>query len=135
MGANIYKYSVEELVDPLLKQFRDFYSNTNLRNTHLETPYIKVYVRKSRRLHDGGEVNCVDIASIAILNSINRGRGVFTMFLGRLLKEYPSQSFYVESIVNPIIMIVTGKFGFVTTPHSHPLCPDQILVRKEYDFK
>lgn len=129
MARSIYKHTVEELVDPLIEQFRTFYFNPSLKNVHLTTDDVRIYVRKSRRFHEGNEVRCIDIASIAILNDKNRGRGLFTMFLDRLLKEYPTQSFYVESIVNPVIMIVTEKFGFVTTPLSHPMCPDQILIR------
>lgn len=129
MGKNTYEHSVEELVDPLIELFNKFYNDPLLRNTHVETDQVKVYVRKSQRHYEGKMVRCLDIASITIVENKNRGRGVFTMFLEKLLKKYPNENFYIESIVNPIVMLITTKFGFVTTPTSHPINPDQILIR------
>lgn len=129
------RLTVEELVTPIVDQFREFYKNTSLKNANLDTDDVKVFVRKSQRYYDGEIINCIDIASITIVYNKNRGRGVFTTLLKRLLEEYPNDNFYIESIVNPIVLFITNKFGFVTTLTSHPSSPDQILVRNKINLK
>lgn len=121
---------VEAIVNPIIKQFRDFY-NSDHKNCGLITNDLNIFVRKSKRLYQGDIVDCIDIVSILIVDEKNRGKGIFTYFLDTVLKEYPNDNFYIESIVNRVVLLVTNKFDFETLPDSHPLSPNQILIRKK----
>jgi len=78
---------------------------SSLRNSWLEYPYMRVYVRRSYRQFAGMRVgrnmepNCLDIANIEVRESHWR-RGICKAFLQRAEDINTLNGIYIESVIN-----------------------------------
>ena len=81
-----------------LKQFL----TSPLRNVWISEPYIRVYVRKSIRLIDNIQRDCLDIGSVEV-EPHKRNKGVFSKFLLKFEKtaKQLNRVVYVENVLNP----------------------------------
>jgi len=72
---------------------------------------ISIYIRKSKRLIEGNLVDCIDVASV---NVVNKGRGEFTNFLDWLISSYSSDFIiFVESVLEERLNGFLKRKGFI----------------------
>ena len=72
----------------------------------------------------------LDLASINLDENL-QGKGIFTSFLKNLLEKYPSDNFYIESIMNPRVITVAEKFGFQKTKIFDNITCDMYILKNE----
>lgn len=72
----------------------------------------------------------LDLASINLDENL-QGKGIFTSFLKNLLEKYPSDNFYIESIMNPKVISIASKFGFQKTKVFENITSDMYILRDE----
>ena len=97
---------------------------SDLRNTHIDEPNLRVYVRKSNRVLDSTVVACLDIGNVTVKEK-RRGQGVFSAFLGRFEEaaRTSNRAVLVESIMEPRLYAFLLRRGYRDTLHSHPIAP------------
>lgn len=104
-----------------LTKFEDFIQS-KLRIVWIEVDGFKMYTRKSKRYFEYQHIDCLDIATI---DAAVTGTGTFTRILEALLEKYPTNHFFVESILNPRLPKFLEKYGFVDFGDNN-----MILVRR-----
>lgn len=102
-------------IEEFLEKYHIFYLS-GIRNTHVEIFPARLYTRKSHRVFQDKTYKCLDIGSINIDRSFQK-RGLFTALLKALIEKYPTENFFIESIVNSDIRKIGDKLGFVL---KHP---------------
>lgn len=117
-----------KIITQTLKEF-DKFKNSSDRNRHIGSA-LRLYVRRSHRLVNGKMYPFLDLASINLDEKL-QGKGIFTSFLKNLLEIYPSDNFYIESIMNPRVITVAEKFGFQKTKIFDNITCDMYILRNE----
>lgn len=86
---------------------------SSTRNTWLHLPTISVYVRKSKRIHEGRLFACLDIANISV-EPDRQQQGVFGNWFkqAELLAQQHFEAIYVESVINPVMEEFCLRHGF-----------------------
>lgn len=112
-----------------LEKYHAFYIG-DVRNLHVEVFPARLYTRKSNRCYNGKMYKCLDIGSINIERSFQK-KGLFTTLLKALIDKYPTENFFIESIVNPDIKKIGDKLGFVLSKPDADKQPgyDMYLIR------
>lgn len=107
--------------DSILNQLELFLSSNSNRSwiwDDQDSPILSIYVRKAHHLVGGKMYKFLDLASISILEE-KQGQGIFTGFLEKIIKKYPTTNIYVESILNPRVRQICQKFGFQDVGESN----------------
>ena len=104
---------MEEHVRDFLWQYDLFYRNKLVRNTRVDVGPVRIYSRRSYRSINGKMLPMLDIASVNVDREFQK-RGYFTAIVKGLLEKYPTENFFIESIVNENVRKVGERFGFKT---------------------
>lgn len=89
-----------------------------LRNKWIRSDVLKIYVRKSKRLLEGQHMDCIDLASMEVIEEENYGKGIFTKFLEEFMKRYSEHNIFVESILTKRFALFFERHGFKRTKES-----------------
>lgn len=96
---------------------------SDLRNFHIENPWIIGYVRKTmRHIIDRGR-KCLDIADVNV-HPDKYGKGVFAEWLKMaetIAPTYGIDGLYVENVINERLPAFLIRNGYVAVPHM-PMC-------------
>lgn len=102
-----------EFLEEAKERARLYGFNGNHRAYIQEPGFEALYVRYCTRNVNGVRYsNTFDIANVAVEEDI-RGTGVFTRFVEKLRREYPSMNLYVENALHPRFQRGLLKMGFI----------------------
>lgn len=110
MPETLSKLDKKVIVNNIVSQILNFWTGPK-RNTWLQNPYLKVYVRKGNHYIENKIEKCLDIANVEVTEEY-RGLGIFQAVLERILIEFKGEIIYVESILNEDLIPFLKRYNF-----------------------
>lgn len=113
----INKANLEMELLEIFMQLDVFLEQVELRNLHLRTKHIEVYVRRSVRAFTGeldsmlSGRNCLDIGDINV-HPDYQGHGVFRRFIEYATQVSPYRFLLIECVLNDIIVGYAERHGW-----------------------
>jgi hypothetical protein len=119
------------LTDNIFDEISLFIKLSHQRNKWFYGSNMKIYMRKSKRYIEGQIRDCLDLASMEVLEGEDMGKGIFTDFLTKFIETYPEHNIFVESIQTERFALFFEKFGFKRTKESDIHQQNMYLLKRK----
>ena len=108
-------------VKDLLSKLMEFLGTDGLRNTWIESKFMKAYVRKSKRLIDNQGhqrlSDCLDLATLEI-DEKHQGKGLGSDFIRLAHEANPYEFTFLENVLNERFCVHLIGLGWARVPVS-----------------